>query len=59
MGADYNAGTGEELTVYHAAVLPEYQDSAVKLLGDILPSGAPRSGFRHGKAGDPRRNPDV
>jgi predicted Zn-dependent peptidase len=36
MGADYNAGTGEELTVYHAAVLPEYQDPAVELLGDIL-----------------------
>lgn len=36
MGADYNAGTGEEITVYHAAVLPEYQDQVVALLGDIL-----------------------
>jgi predicted Zn-dependent peptidase len=36
MGADYNAGTGEEITVYHAAVLPEYQDRAVELLADIL-----------------------
>ncbi len=36
MGADYNAGTGEELTVYHAAVLPEYQDRAVDLLADLL-----------------------
>ncbi len=36
MGAHYNAGTGEEGTVYYAAVLPEYQDRAVELLGDIL-----------------------
>jgi len=36
MGAHYNAGTGEEGTVYYAAVLPEQQDRAVELLGDIL-----------------------
>jgi predicted Zn-dependent peptidase len=36
MGADYNAGTGEEGTVYYAAVLPEYQERAVELLADIL-----------------------
>ena len=36
MGAHYNACTSEENTVYHAAVLPEYQDRAVELLGDIL-----------------------
>jgi predicted Zn-dependent peptidase len=36
MGADYNAGTGEEGTVYYAAILPEYQDRAVALLADIL-----------------------
>jgi len=36
MGADYNAYTSEETTVYHAAVLPEYQTSAVELLADIL-----------------------
>jgi predicted Zn-dependent peptidase len=36
MGADYNAFTSEESTVYHAAVLPEYQARAVELLGDIM-----------------------
>jgi len=36
MGAHYNAFTSEENTVYYAAVLPEYQTSAVELLGDIL-----------------------
>jgi predicted Zn-dependent peptidase len=36
LGADYNAFTSEESTVYHAAVLPEYQGRAVELLGDIM-----------------------
>jgi predicted Zn-dependent peptidase len=36
MGAHYNAFTHEELTVYHAAVLPEYQRPALVLLSDIL-----------------------
>jgi predicted Zn-dependent peptidase len=36
MGADYNAFTSEESTVYHAAVLPEFQGRAVELLGDIM-----------------------
>jgi predicted Zn-dependent peptidase len=36
MGADYNAYTSEENTVYYAAVLPEHQDRAVGLLADIL-----------------------
>jgi len=36
MGADYNAFTSEESTVYHAAVLPEYLGRAVELLGDIM-----------------------
>jgi predicted Zn-dependent peptidase len=36
MGADYNAFTSEESTVYHAAVLPEFQSRAVELLGDIM-----------------------
>ncbi len=36
MGAHYNAFTSEEHTAYHAAVLPEYQTSAVELLGDII-----------------------
>ena len=36
MGAHYNACTGEENTIYYAAVLPEYQHRAVELLGDIM-----------------------
>ena len=36
MGAHYNAFTNEENTVYYAAVLPEYLERAVELLGDIL-----------------------
>ena len=36
MGAHYNAGTSEESTVYYASVLPEYQDRAVELLGDLM-----------------------
>lgn len=36
MGADYNAFTGEEQTVYYASVLPEYAGQAVELLGDML-----------------------
>jgi len=36
MGANYNACTSEESTIYYAAVLPECQDAVVSLLGDIL-----------------------
>ncbi len=36
MGAHYNAFTNEENTVFYAAVLPEQQDRAAALLGDIL-----------------------
>lgn len=36
MGAHYNAFTTEEQTVYYAAVLPELQQPAVELLGDIM-----------------------
>ena len=36
MGAHYNAFTSEESTVYYAAVLPEFQEQIVALLGDIL-----------------------
>lgn len=36
MGAQYNAFTSEENTVYYAAVLPEYQDRVLELLADIL-----------------------
>lgn len=36
MGSHSNARTGEERTIYHSTVLPEFQDRAVELLGDIL-----------------------
>jgi predicted Zn-dependent peptidase len=36
MGADYNAFTSEEQTVYYASILPEYVDRAVDLLADIM-----------------------
>ena len=36
MGANYNAFTNEENTVFYAAVLPEFQARAADLLGDIL-----------------------
>ncbi len=36
LGANYNAFTSEEHTVYYAAVLPEYQTGAVELLGDMI-----------------------
>ena len=36
LGADYNAFTSEEQTVYYAAVLPEYQSRTVELLSDML-----------------------
>ncbi|HEY7309353.1 MAG TPA: pitrilysin family protein [Gemmataceae bacterium] len=36
IGADYNAYTSEENTVFHAAILPEYLPQAVDLLADIL-----------------------
>ena len=36
LGAHYNAFTNEENTVFYAAVIPECQDRAVDLLGDIL-----------------------
>lgn len=36
MGSNSNARTGEESTIYHATVLPEFQTSIVDLLGDIM-----------------------
>jgi predicted Zn-dependent peptidase len=36
IGANYNAGTSEETTVYYASVLPEYVPQAVDILTDIL-----------------------
>ena len=36
MGANYNAYTSQEATVYHAQVLPEFLSRAVDLIGDML-----------------------
>jgi predicted Zn-dependent peptidase len=36
LGADYNAFTSEEQTVYYASVLPEYQDRTLALLSDMM-----------------------
>lgn len=36
MGSSSNARTGEESTIYHAAVLPEFQGQIVELLSDIM-----------------------
>src|SRR5688572_7335543 len=36
IGANYNAFTSEENTVFYAAVLPEYVPQAVDILADIL-----------------------
>ena len=36
MGSHSNARTGEESTIYHASVLPEFQSNVVELLSDIM-----------------------
>ena len=36
MGSSSNARTGEESTIYHAAVLPEFQEPMIELLADIM-----------------------
>lgn len=36
MGSASNARTGEESTIYHSAVLPEFQTPMVELLSDIM-----------------------
>jgi predicted Zn-dependent peptidase len=36
MGASYNAFTSEENTVYYGAVLPQFQERLLDLLGDML-----------------------
>lgn len=36
MGANYNAYTSHEATVYYAQVLPEFLSGAIDLIGDIL-----------------------
>ena len=36
MGSSSNARTGEECTIYHATVLPEFQTPMVELLSDLM-----------------------
>ncbi len=36
LGANYNAFTSQEMTVYYAQVLPEFQNRVVDLLGDMM-----------------------
>lgn len=36
LGAKYNASTSEEVTMYYAAVLPEYLDAAMSLLSSLM-----------------------
>src|SRR6478735_10411811 len=36
IGADYNAFTSEENTVFHACLLPEYLPQGIDILADIL-----------------------
>ncbi|MDP1560290.1 MAG: pitrilysin family protein [Pirellulaceae bacterium] len=36
LGANCNARTGEEHTIYHATVLPEFQSQIVELLSDMM-----------------------
>lgn len=36
LGANYNASTGEEVTTYYAAVLPEYLDTTMELLSVLM-----------------------
>lgn len=36
LGANYNASTGEEVTMYYAAVLPEYLDQTMELLAILM-----------------------
>jgi predicted Zn-dependent peptidase len=36
MGGSSNARTGEESTIYHASVLPEFQSRVVELLADLM-----------------------
>jgi predicted Zn-dependent peptidase len=45
MGANYNAFTSNETTVYYGAVLPEFQSRLIDLLGDMLRPSLRQSDF--------------
>lgn len=45
IGAAYNAFTGEDATVYFAAVLPEFQETACRLLAELMRPVFPQDEF--------------
>ena len=53
VGAKYNASTSEEVTLFYAAVLPEYLERTFELLSVLLYPSLRQDDFRHGEAGDP------
>ncbi len=49
IGAAYNAVTSEDVTAYFAAVLPEYQDAACRLLAELMQPTLPPDEFAREK----------
>jgi predicted Zn-dependent peptidase len=45
IGAKYNASTSEEVTMYYAAVLPEYLERAIELLSSLMQPSLRQSDF--------------
>ncbi len=45
VGANYNASTGEEVTMYYAAVLPEYLDTTMELLSVLMQPSLSQADF--------------
>jgi predicted Zn-dependent peptidase len=45
IGADYNASTSEENTIYYGAVLPEHQHPLVDLLTDMMHPALPQEDY--------------
>jgi predicted Zn-dependent peptidase len=45
IGAKYNASTSEEVTMYYAAVLPEYLERALELLSSLMQPSLRREDF--------------
>ena len=45
IGAKYNASTSEEVTMYYAAVLPEYLERAIELLSSLMQPSLRREDF--------------
>ena len=45
IGAKYNASTSEEVTMYYAAVLPEYLERAIELLSSLMQPSLRRDDF--------------